>query len=77
MGRVVFVAFVLLRLGGCSGAPAASLTEKVSALAQSHAGKVALYAENLATHEQVTVNADEAVQNRVSDQASNSVSRAA
>jgi beta-lactamase class A len=62
MGRVVFVAFVLLCLGGCSRAAAPSLTEKVSALARSHAGKVALYAENLATHEQVTVNADEAVQ---------------
>jgi beta-lactamase class A len=62
MGRVIVVAFVLLRLGGCARAAAASLTEKVSALAQSHAGKVALYAENLATHQQVTVNADEAVQ---------------
>ena len=61
MIRGVVAVLALVPLGGYSWA-AGSLTEKVIAVANAHAGKVGLFAEDLATHQHVAINADTPVQ---------------
>ena len=62
MGRPVVIALVSLVLAHVPDAASASLADRVSAIAQKHAGKVAFFAEDLATHEEVGINADQPVQ---------------
>jgi beta-lactamase class A len=62
MDRAVLVALSFISFSTVSISAPASLNQQVAAVAQSNSGKVALFAEDLATHQEVTVNADEAVQ---------------
>ena len=59
--RASAVALILL-CGKGFAAPPVSLAARVTAVAEAHAGKVALFAEDLAAHEEVSINANEPVQ---------------
>jgi beta-lactamase class A len=62
MSRTALFAFFLASFCGQVFAAADPLTAKVAAVAQAHSGKVALFAEDLATRRQVAIDADEPVQ---------------
>jgi beta-lactamase class A len=62
-GMVVVAAMALpTALRGQGAADRAALMERVGAIAKAHHGDVALYAENLRTHETVGLNPDQVVQ---------------
>jgi beta-lactamase class A len=61
MIRGAMALLVVISLGGYARA-ADSLAEKVEAVAKAHDGKVGLFAEDLATHQRVAIDADRPVQ---------------